>query len=303
MKYRGKGFKNVKALKGGIVGWKEAGYPLIASTTLNGSMWNLETFENLHLFDVANKKYNTLDKVIPKLSKNRIIILGEQHDQKNHHMAQLQIIKALHSSSRKIAIGLEMFKRESQHALDLWVRGEMTEEDFQKLYSDNWSSPISLYMMIFEFAKEVKIPLVGLNVPRSITFNVAKEGFQSLQKEEKENLQNIECKVDSDYEAYIKRAYGAHAHGQLNFTYFCEAQLVWDTIMAINALKYLETNKEYLMVVLSGIGHAFKWGIPAQIKKRSITPYMVILPHIDGNIEPGAVNIKDTDYIIMFEPM
>jgi hypothetical protein len=51
---------------------------------------------------------------------------------------------------------------------------------------------------------------------------------------------NISCNVTSEYEAHIKSAYRDHAHGQFNFTYFCEAQLVWDTIMAINALNYLE---------------------------------------------------------------
>jgi uncharacterized iron-regulated protein len=268
---------------------------------LNDSNLNLKTFENLHLFDLTNNRYETLDEVNPELNENRIIIIGEQHDNKYHHMSQLQIIKALHSLNREIAIGLEMFKSESQDALDRWVSGEMTEENFQESYNDNWSLPISLYMMIFEFAKEAKIPLVGLNVPRSITFNVAKGGFQSLQKEEKEKLQNIVCEVDSDYEAYIKRAYGSHAHGDFNFTYFCEAQLVWDTIMAVNALKYLENNQETLMVVLSGVGHASKWGIPEQIRKRSTAPYKVILPYISGHIEPNSAAIKYTDYIIMPE--
>ena len=266
-------------------------------------MGDTETFRNLYLFDVENKTYITIDKVIPKLNKNRIIILGEQHDHENHHAAQLQIIKALYSSNRKIAIGLEMFKSESQSTLDRWVRGEMTDDGFEKLFSDEWNFPISLYITIFKFAREAKIPLIGLNVPRKITHNVARGGFQSLQKEEKEKLQNISCDVNSEYEAYIKSVYGDHAHGQFNFTYFCEAQLVWDTIMAINALKYLEQNKEYSMVILSGIGHALKWGIPVQIRERSNTSYKVILPYVEDNIEPGEANIKDMDYIIMFEPI
>ena len=296
-----KGFTNVKVLKGGIEGWKEAGYPLIPSKALNESNLNLKTFANLHLFDLTNNRYETLDEVIPELTKSRIIIIGEQHDHKSHHIFQLQIIKALHDSHRRIAIGLEMFKSESQDALDQWVSGEMTEKNFRKIYYDNWNLPISLYMMIFEFAKEAKIPLVGLNVPNSITFNVAKSGFQSLQKGEKEKLKNIRCDVGPKYKSYIKRAYGSHAHDNFNFTYFCEAQLVWDTIMAENALKYLKNNPETSMVVLTGVGHASKWGIPEQLRKRSAVSCKVILPYIPGFIEPNSAAITYTDYIIMPE--
>ena len=268
-KYLAKGFTNVKVLKNGINGWKEAEYPLISSKVLNESNLNLKTFENLHLFDLSNNQYEPLDEVIPELTKNRIIIIGEQHDHKSHHISQLQIIKSLHSSNRGIAIGLEMFKSESQDVLDHWVSGEITEENFQESYIDNWGFPISLYMMIFEFAKKSKIPLVGLNIPKSITYHVAKDGFQSLQKEEKEKLKNIRCDVGPKYKSYIKRAYGSHAHDNFNFTYFCEAQLVWDTIMAENALKYLKNNPETSLVVLTGVGHASKWGIPEQLRKRS----------------------------------
>ena len=272
----------------------------ISPKTSTGSR-NLTTFENIHLFDVANNRYTDLVNIIHDLKKNSIILIGEQHDNKSHHISQLQIIKALHTSNKRMAIGLEMFRSESQHFLDLWVNGDITGKNFQEAYTDNWNFPISLYMMIFEFGKKEKIPLVGLNIPRSITFNIAKGGFQSLTKEEKEKLQNIVCKVDPDYEAYIKSAYGSHAHGNFNFTNFCEAQLAWDTIMAINSLKYLENNQNTLMIVLSGFGHSLKWGIPEQIRKRSIASYKAILPYVPGFIDPNSTTIKDVDYIIMSE--
>jgi uncharacterized iron-regulated protein len=98
---------------------------------------------------------------------------------------------------------------------------------------------------------------------------------------------------------FIKKAYGAHAHGKLNFTYFCEAQLVWDKVMAINALAYLKNNPQLSMVLLAGSGHAWKRGIPEQIRQRSKLPYTVILPKVSGHIEPGAVTDKDADYIVL----
>ena len=98
---------------------------------------------------------------------------------------------------------------------------------------------------------------------------------------------------------YIKKAFGGHAHGKLNFTYFCEAQLVWDTVMAINALDYLNNHPNAMMVVLTGAGHAQKNAIPRQICKRSNAAHAVILPEIKGVIDPETVDHSDADYIML----
>jgi uncharacterized iron-regulated protein len=50
--------------------------------------------------------------------------VGEQHDNPAHSRAQLAIIKSLRQSGAKVALGLEMFRRESQEQLDRWAAGE-----------------------------------------------------------------------------------------------------------------------------------------------------------------------------------
>lgn len=275
---------------------------LIALMILNGCLWANRKSENYRLFDVERGKETTLVQALSNLRKKRIILVGEHHNQKSHHMAQFLIIQALHDSGVSVAIGLEMFRTESQNALDRWVSGKMSERDFQKVYYENWNFPWPFYSKIFEYARTMKIPLVGLNVSRAITQQVARRGFQSLSKGEKEKLPNVVCRVDRDYMAFIKKAYGAYAHGRLNFTYFCEAQLVWDKVMAINALEYLKANPKFSMILLTGTGHAWKKGIPEQIRQRSELPYTVILPHVPGKIELGDVSVKEADYI-MLDPL
>ena len=98
---------------------------------------------------------------------------------------------------------------------------------------------------------------------------------------------------------YIRKAFGGHAHGNLNFTYFCEAQLVWDTVMAINALDYLDSHPDTIVVILAGTGHARKPAIPEQIRKRSKLPYAVILPEIPGRLDRNTISSKEADYIML----
>jgi uncharacterized iron-regulated protein len=269
----------------------------VALLLLTGSVWSGGNFQNERLFEVAEDKETSLAQALPGMREKRIILVGEYHDRESHHMAQLMIIKALYESGSPLVIGLEMFRADSQHALDSWVGGKMKKEDFQEAYYDNWNFPWPLYSMIFEYAREKGIPLVGLNVPRDVTRQVAIAGFESLSEKQKAKIPNVTCRVDRDYMEFIKRAYGAHAHGQLNFTYFCEAQLVWDKAMAIHALDYLKAHPNTSMVLLAGAGHAWKRGIPEQLRQLSELPYTVVLPKVSGRIEPGAVNEKDTDYI------
>ena len=54
----------------------------------------------------------------------------------------------------------------------------------------------------------------------------------------------------------------------MNFTNFCEAQLVWDKAMAVHALGYVKKNPDRIMVLLAGTGHAWKKGIPERIKEQ-----------------------------------
>jgi uncharacterized iron-regulated protein len=253
----------------------------------------------MRLLDLAKKKETTLADALPELQKKRILLVGEQHDQKGHHAAQLEIIKALHKSGMPVTVGLEMFRANSQDALDQWVAGRFSEKEFQKTYYDNWGFPWELYSKIFEFAREAKIPLVGLNVPRAVTQQVARGGFRSLSEEQRANLPFVECRVDPEYMDFIRRAYGAHGHGQMNFTNFCEAQLVWDKAMALHAVGYVKNHPERILVLLAGIGHAWRKGIPERIEERASIPHAVLLPEIPDHLDKDSVTIEDADYLML----
>ena len=258
-----------------------------------------QTRSDLRMYDLNLGKETSMSNAIGLLKQNRIILVGEHHSNKKHHEAQRDVIRALKETGIKVAIGLEMFRSDSQQALDRWINGDIDEEKFQQLYYDNWNFPWSAYRRIFEYAREEKIPLIGLNVPRNITRQVSQQGFKSLTAAQKGKLSNVTCRVDEEYMNYIKNAFGAHAHGDLDFTHFCEAQLVWDNVMAINTLNYLQKYPDAVVVVLTGTGHARKGAIPRQIRKQSRLPHAVILPQVKGIVDPETISTKDADYIML----
>jgi uncharacterized iron-regulated protein len=249
------------------------------------------------LLRVSDRAVVSLPEIVADLKKARLVFVGELHDQELHHQAQLEVIRFLYDSGVPVAVGLEMFRRDSQAQLDRWVDGEIDEKGFQKIYVDNWGLPWNLYRDIFVFARDHKIPMVGLNVPGDITRQIAREGFASLTPGQLGDMPAVSCAVDDAYAAFIRRSLGMHAHGDMTFTRFCEAQLFWDTAMAWNALHFLKEHPGSTVVVLAGSGHAWKRGIPAQVAARSSLPFRVILPEIPGRLDRETVCLDDTDYL------
>lgn len=251
------------------------------------------------LLHLTSQKRLTLSQAVPKLKTQEIILVGEYHTNADHHRRQLAVIRALDQAGVPVAIGMEMFRSDAQPQLDRWSAGEIAEQDFRPIYFDNWNFDWGLYAPILRYARDQNLPVVGLNVSRKITSQVARKGFKSLTEAQRGKLDEVACRVDQTYMAFIKRAYGAHAHGNLDFTFFCEAQLVWDNIMAINALDYIQAHPGTVLVIIAGNGHAWKGGIPTQLQKRGHRAHTVILPEIEGITAPGMVDHNDADYIYL----
>jgi len=252
---------------------------------------------------VSANKYITLEDVIFETSISDLIFVGEHHDNIHHHINQLQIIRELHQKAQvPLAIGLEMFERRDQDILDNWIKGQLDTEQFIIFFYKNWRQPWPLYRDIFIYAKEHQIPLVGLNVPDEIIKKVAQNGYNSLSEKDLSRLPSgITCNVTAQYEKFIKKVYNWHSTKKSkSFANFCEAQVLWDTAMAINLLEFHEKNNDTTVVVLAGSTHAWKPGIPAQVLERKKVSTAIILPE-DRDLHRRNVSVEETDYMWLWQ--
>jgi uncharacterized iron-regulated protein len=272
--------------------------PLIISSLLGlfSFLWGCSASAD-RIHRVSDGKILSLTEVAEDLTDSRLVFVGETHTSQNHHRMQLETIRALKKLGGPLAIGLEMFRRDSQEDLNLWVKGELSEKKFEKIYLKNWNYPWSLYKDIFLYAREHKIPMVGLNVPSEVTKQVARLGFASLSPKQRGDLPMVTCTVSPEYMAFIRRSLGMHGHSGMDFTKFCEAQLVWDTAMAWTLLRYSEKNPSTTVVVIAGSGHSWKLGIPAQVLSRSELPLKVLLPETSGRVDLATITVDEADYV------
>jgi uncharacterized iron-regulated protein len=270
---------------------------LISAILLSAMFIQSHTAKQEGILKVSGKQVVTMEEMIDDLKEVSLVFVGEFHDRMRHHDAQLRIIRELESLDVSVAVGMEMFSANSQEDLDRWVAGEMDEEEFEAVFRKNWGSQWTLYKDIFLYARDEKIPLVGLNVPREIPQKVAKTGFASLSKEQLSQLPGVSCDVDAKYEKFIRRALDAHGSHGPSFTHFCEAQMVWDTTMAWRLLNYLENSPDSTVVVLAGSGHSWKRGIPEQVRRKSDVSFRVVLPEIPKRMDRDSVTFEDADYL------
>jgi uncharacterized iron-regulated protein len=250
---------------------------------------------------VSDGTITTFQDMIRDAKKTNIIFVGEIHDVPEYHTLELKVIKALHESDAPMVIGLEMFRADSQKALDNWVNGGMSLHNFLPVYYDNWRQGWPLYKDIFSYARDHRISMIGLNIPDEIAKTVARTGFTSLTPREKKQLPpDISCDIDPTYMQFIKRAYAGHAQTvDKKFLNFCEAQMVWDKSMAWHLIEYLKKHPRKTVIVLAGVGHAWKRGIPEQVSRLSKYTSTVILPLIPDQVEPGSVTRQDADFVVL----
>lgn len=249
---------------------------------------------------VEVSKAQRFEDLIEKLSDKKIIYVGEQHDRYEHHLIQLEVIKALKDKGHDIAIGMEMFNYKNQKALDDYIAGNIDEKVFLKKsqYFKTWGFDYVLYRDILEFARENKIPVRGLNISREIVNKVARSGIESLSEEEKKELPAEMDMGDEEYKKRLKEAFERHeGSDERDFERFYQSQIIWDEIMAQRIDEYLKENPSKQMVVIVGSGHlTYSSGIPKRAFRRNGLPYVVILNNED--VFSGIA-----DYIFYPEPV
>ncbi|MCM2357680.1 MAG: ChaN family lipoprotein [Geobacteraceae bacterium] len=251
------------------------------------------------LASVSDKKAAELAEAVKNVEGADVIFIGETHDNAQHHAAQLDIVRSLHAKKVNMAIGLEMFTPEDQQELDEWTAGKLDEETFKPIYARNWSYGWDLYRDLFIFARDNRIPLIALNIPKKVMAKVVAQGGSALKESE------IPPKISwtlNEYQAgYMKaiarQVFGSSPPARLH-TRLSEAQALRNTGMAWNVAKYRKAHGADKVVVLAGTWHCVKNGVPELLSVYDKLTYKVILPELpEFTLENATVG--EADYLIL----
>jgi uncharacterized iron-regulated protein len=238
------------------------------------------------------------------LETKRVVFVGEIHTRYDHHLNQLEVIKALHRRDPKVAVGMEFFQRPFQPVLDAYVAGTIDEAELlaRTEYYDRWRYDYRLYRPILQYARENGLPLVALNMEHEITRKVGAHGTESLTAEERARLPDLIDRNDPDYVSRLRRVFQFHPGSGDNgrsFENFLHVQLLWDETMAQTAAEFLHSHPDYKLVVLAGSGHvAYGNGIPDRLVRRINVPTAIVVQG-DG----GSIDRASGDFLLLTEEL
>ncbi|MCU0895368.1 MAG: ChaN family lipoprotein, partial [Rhodospirillales bacterium] len=141
-------------------------------------------------FDPATGRGIGEAEVLGRASAARTVLLGEVHDDPDHHAWQLTVASALHAHGRPLVIGVEMLPRSAQPALDAWTAGRSSEAEFLKAvrWTETWGHDPELYLPLFRFARDRHIPMLALNVEQTLVAKVARNGWAAVPVAERQGV-------------------------------------------------------------------------------------------------------------------
>ena len=231
--------------------------------------------------------------LLAELAKRPVVLLGENHDNAEHHRWQLHTIAALYALQPNLVLGFEMFPRRVQRALDQWVAGELTPEEFLKRSEWNgvWGFDAQLYMPIFHFARMHRVPMIALNVERSLVARVGGNGWASVPPAEREGVTDP-APPSPQYRAMLYESYLEHLpkeqrpgkraepdYADPAFLRFVEGMQLWDRAMAQAIAQQRSRTDPPLVVGIMGSGHLENgFGVQHQLRGLGIAEAAVLLP-------------------------
>jgi uncharacterized iron-regulated protein len=239
-----------------------------------------------------------------------VVLLGESHTSPDH-LWQMQMVAALHSRrsdsatlGERMVLGFESFPRRLQGVLDDWVAGKLSAEAFLNAveWRRVWGYDSALYMPLFQFARLNRIPMVALNVERSLVSRVGREGWAAVPQDAREGLTD----PAPASEGYLRElaavqamkrtmtpgggdsqstpsehdeAAIAEAMKQPEFKRFVEAQLTWDRAFAQGIVDARRKYPNAAIVAVLGSGHvAFGYGADHQLKDLGMKDAVSLIP-------------------------
>lgn len=245
----------------------------------------------------------TDEQVLPALPAEGFVLLGEHHANTAHHQWQLKIIKTLHQKQRDMVIGLEMLPRSSQAALDNWIAGSLTKEEFiqQSGWLDYWSFNFEDYYPILEYARQNKIPLIALNVSHQLLQGIKQVGWDAVPDNHREGVSNP-AKPLKEYIRKLAKSFARHGEpdqplDKTAFLHFLQQQLIWDRAMAEALSQASRQDKAKLVIGLMGSWHIIdKQGVPYQMTDLGHPQVSTLVPWSE-HIDCDSVNTNFADAI------
>jgi uncharacterized iron-regulated protein len=245
------------------------------SQAMASSEWSAELYRDHPLVGVHWSSYDdralSTQEALDRLAAADVVILGEIHDNPDHHRLQANILQALVNRGRRPAVVFEMIPHDLQDTLEAHLRDNPQDADglgsavgWEERGWPDWS----MYQPIAEVAVRNHLAIRAGGLSQDLQRKLSREGADGLDREDRQRL-GLMHELPSEAAASLDEAL-FRSHCDLLPRHVLPAmrlvQWARDGAMA----EAIETAAEDGPVVLiAGAGHARRdWGVPAQLAAR-----------------------------------
>jgi uncharacterized iron-regulated protein len=186
----------------------------------------------------ANGKTVSFDQVVAACKTADVVFLGEHHNNPIVHWQHTRLLKALAKELPGLSLGMEMFERDQQPALDSVILGGWS----LKRFADStrvWPNYATDYAPMIKFCRDHGIRVWATNVPRTYPRLVARNGLMALPDAPDFNPEHaapLPIVVDYSLPSYQQMLEMMAGHGMgtdsLQARQFVQAQAIKDATMA-----------------------------------------------------------------------
>lgn len=236
---------------------------------------SLEDLKDNQILHVPTGLVVSPEQLLDTVSASRVIYVGETHDNLEAHRIQLAVVRGLNERfPGKVAVGMEMFRRSAQPELDRWNSDALANDEFKKLFHQNWGHGFEMYRPIFDYLRAHNLPLFGLKSSKEAEATLRQDGPGAP------DLPEMDL-TDSFHREYSMSIFGGHSAEGVSKPY--QMLALWEESMAQTVAQFLNdpARRDFKLVVLAGGFHVqYGFGIPKRAFRRTPHAFSVVLPAV-----------------------
>ncbi len=226
-----------------------------------------------------------------------LVLLGEVHDNPDHHVLQARLVRAIVASGRRPALALEMLTSDLQPALDAARAKTPREPDhLAPVWKEGGWPDFDLYRPILAAGLEAGLPLVAANLPRGEARALVTKGIEAADPQLRQRLEGGPVLAPEAVEALRKQMMASHCgeFPESMMDPMILAQRARDATMAARLVAAAKESGGGILV--TGEGHATAHDVPAWLARDAPGMKVVTLTFVE--VDPNAK--APADYVEQF---
>jgi uncharacterized iron-regulated protein len=272
--------------------------PLGRSHPLAGRIW-----------DVRSARFLEAPTLLAHLSRVGLVLLGEKHDNADHHRLQAKVIEGLVEAGRRPAVALEMLSVDLEPALArVRAQSPVTLEELRQAvrWDESGWPEWDMYAPVFEAALRADLSIVAADLSRSSLDSMRRYGLNGIDSALFERLALDEPLSDVQRRALadqIRRAHCGHAHGHITDR-MVDMQRARDAHLARQLIDASHRPGADGAVLIAGTGHVRRdFGAPIHLARwvpESEIVSVAFLEVVEDEVAP-AESLGDDDGAAPFD--